>query len=63
MILFECSGMIGPLDIYAGQTPNHTFFGWERYDSRILEQKILPMDKALSNTLLLKMGPLRENRH
>ncbi len=35
-----------PGHCYAGQTPNNTFLGRERYDSRISEQKILPMDKA-----------------
>jgi hypothetical protein len=51
MILFECPGMIGPLDTATlARRPIIPFWGRERYDSRISEQKILPMDRALSPT-------------
>ncbi len=47
MILFECPGMIGPLDTATlARRQIIPFFGWERYDSRILEQNILPVDWA-----------------
>ncbi len=47
MILFECPGMIEPLDTATlARRQIIPFWGRERYDSRILEQKILPMDKA-----------------
>jgi hypothetical protein len=48
MILFECPGMIEPLD--TATLARHQiipFWGWERYDSRISEQKIPPVDRAL----------------
>ncbi len=45
MILFECPGMIGPLDTATLARRIIPFWGRERYDSRISEQKILPMDR------------------
>ncbi len=48
MILFECPGMIGPLDTATlARRRIIPFWGRERYDSRISEQKILPVDRAL----------------
>ena len=41
--------MIGPLDTATlARRRIIPFWGWERYDSRISEQKVLPMDRALS---------------
>ncbi len=47
MILFDRPGMIGPLDTASPKRqPIIPFFGRERYDSWISEQKILPVDRA-----------------
>ena len=48
MILFECPGMIEPLDTATlARCRIIPFFGQERYDSWISEQSFLPMDRAL----------------
>ena len=64
MILFECPDMIGPLDTATlARCQIIPFLGRERHDSRILEQKILPMDRALCpgrNGSVLEMGPLHQ---
>jgi hypothetical protein len=55
MILFECPGMIRPLDTATlARRRIIPFLGRERYDSRILEQKKLPMDRALGYGLICK---------
>ena len=47
MILFECPGMIGPLDTATlARRRIIPFWGRERYDSWISEQIFLPMDTA-----------------
>jgi len=47
MILFECLGMIRPLDTATlARCRIIPFFGRERYDSWILEYFFLPMDRA-----------------
>ena len=47
MILFECPGMIGPLDTATlARRRIIPFFGRERYDSWISEQNFLPVDRA-----------------
>jgi hypothetical protein len=49
MILFECPGMMGPLDTASlKRQPIIPFLGRERYDSWISEQKNLPVDRAPS---------------